>query len=139
MKINKTFVFDTNALVSAHLIVGSVSDQAFRRALQLGELAISEDTMLEFIEVIYRKKLDRYFKDEHARMRLIQKMEGYAITFSPIEKISDCPDSSDNKVLELALASKASCIITGDKKHLIPLHPFRGIPIITPDDFLKRF
>ncbi len=44
MKIDKVFVFDTNALVSAHLIVGSVSDQAFRKALQLGEIAISEAT-----------------------------------------------------------------------------------------------
>jgi uncharacterized protein len=42
-------------------------------------------------------------------------------------------------ILELAVASKASCIVTGDKKHLIPLHPFRGIPILTPADFLKNF
>lgn len=90
MKINKVFVFDTNVLISAHLIVGSVSDQAFIKALRLGEIAVSEATMLESVDVVYREKLDKYFKDEHTRLKLIQKIEGYAITFSPTEKISIC-------------------------------------------------
>jgi uncharacterized protein len=139
MKIDKIFVFDTNALISAHLIEGSVSDQAFKRGLQLGEIAISEPTMLEFVDVVYRKKFDKYFKDEQARLKLIEKIEAYAVSFSPLEKITDCIDSDDNMILELAVASKASYIITGDKKHLISLHPFRGIPILTPADFLKVF
>jgi uncharacterized protein len=105
----------------------------------MGEIAISEPTMLEFVDVVYRKKFDKYFENEQARLKLIEKIEAYAVSFSPIEKITDCTDSDDNMILELAVASKASCIITGDKKHLISLHPFRGIPILTPADFLKIF
>lgn len=37
MKVNPLFVFDTNALVSAHLVEGSVSDRAYKHALQLGD------------------------------------------------------------------------------------------------------
>ncbi len=139
MSIDRVFVFDTNTLISAHLIEGSVSDQAFQKALILGVIGLSEPSMLEFVEVVYRKKFDRYFEGEYARLNLIQKIEGYAVTFSPVEKITDCQDPDDNMVLELAIASNASCIITGDKKHLIPLSPFRGIPIMRPDKFLKSF
>jgi uncharacterized protein len=130
------FVFDTNALISAFLLKGSVSDLAFRRATSNGALAVSEILMDEFLEVLLRKKFDRYFT-EGERAEIIKEVEQYAVIFFPTEKITDCKDPDDNMVLELAVASEASCIITGDKKHLIPLHPFRGIPIVTADEFLK--
>ena len=41
-------------------------------------------------------------------------------------------------VLEFALAASADCIVTGDKKHLLPLRRFRDIPILAPGDFLRR-
>ncbi|MGN6802815.1 MAG: putative toxin-antitoxin system toxin component, PIN family [Ginsengibacter sp.] len=54
------------------------------------------------------------------------------------ERVNACRDPKDNKFLELAVAAKASCIITGDKD-LLELHPFRGIPILTANDFLNDF
>jgi predicted nucleic acid-binding protein len=41
-------------------------------------------------------------------------------------------------VLECALAGEADYLVTGDKKHLLPLRQFRGIRIISPAEFLKR-
>jgi putative PIN family toxin of toxin-antitoxin system len=58
--------------------------------------------------------------------------------FSPTEIITDCRDPKDNKFLELAVEANASCIVTGDKDLLV-LDPFRGIPILTAADFLKKF
>jgi putative PIN family toxin of toxin-antitoxin system len=138
MKLDKVFVFDTNSLVSAHLIAGSVSDQAFQKALRLGAIAISETTMIELVDVLYRKKFDKYFNEEQAREKLIQKIEEYAVTFSPSEKITVSIDPDDNMFLELAVASQASCIISGDP-HLRALNPFREIPILSASDFLKVF
>lgn len=54
---------------------------------------------------------------------------------TPSEKITACRDADDNILLELAVAANAACIITGDKD-LLELHPFRGVPILTPRDFL---
>jgi len=51
------------------------------------------------------------------------------------ETINSCRDAKDNKFLELAVAGKASCIVSGDDDLLV-LNPFRGIPIITPREFL---
>lgn len=69
---------------------------------------------------------------------LIEKIETYAVTFSVTENIMACPDPDDNMILELAVAAQAACIVTGDK-HLLSLHPFRDIPILSPSDFLKLF
>lgn len=41
----------------------------------------------------------------------------------------------DNKFLDLAVAGQATCTITSDSD-LLDLHPFRGIPILTPAQFI---
>jgi predicted nucleic acid-binding protein len=48
------------------------------------------------------------------------------------------PDPNDEMVLECALAAEADVIVSGDKKHLLSLREFRGIPIIPPAEFLRR-
>ena len=37
-----------------------------------------------------------------------------------------------------ALVAEANYIVSGDKRHLLPLRQFRGIPIVSPSDFLRR-
>lgn len=46
---------------------------------------------------------------------------------------------SDNRILECAIADHADCIVTGDRKHLLPLGDHQGIPILSPADFLRAF
>jgi len=45
-------------------------------------------------------------------------------------------DPSDNKFLELAKEGKADYILSGDN-HLLDLKTFRGIQIITPNEFFE--
>ena len=47
-------------------------------------------------------------------------------------------DPSDDKFLEVAVAGKASYIISGDK-HLLTLSKFQGIQILKPRDFAQRY
>ena len=42
----------------------------------------------------------------------------------------------DHRILECALAAEADFLVTGDKQHLQPLKAFRGIPIVSPREFL---
>jgi len=53
------FIFDTNALISAHLLGKSVSAEALNKALRIGSLVFSNRTLSEFAEDLYREKLDR--------------------------------------------------------------------------------
>ncbi|MBD2778869.1 putative toxin-antitoxin system toxin component, PIN family [Iningainema sp. BLCCT55] len=51
------------------------------------------------------------------------------------EQINECRDPKDNKYLELALSGQAECIVTGDNDLLV-LNPWRGIEILTVQEFL---
>jgi len=46
-------------------------------------------------------------------------------------------DPDDDKVLECAEVGGASHIVTGDRRHLLPIGSHKGIPIVTAADFLK--
>jgi len=136
--MNEFFLFDTNSLVSASLIGGTTLSRAMDLAVMLGKLAFSNATMDELVEVLFRKKFDKYFLNDEEKWSAIQRIALNAVFFSPVESIVDCRDPKDNKFLELEVESNASCIITGDKDLLI-LHPFRGIPILNAADFLNNF
>ena len=45
-------------------------------------------------------------------------------------------DPDDDKVLECAEVAGATHIVTGDRRHLLPIGSFKGIPIVTAADFL---
>lgn len=132
------FVFDTNALISAALLKNSVSAKAYDHAIVIGSIAISETFLNEFTEVLSRGKFDRYFLSKEERIEPIRFLETRATKFESMGKITASADPDDNMILELAVASHADCIISGDP-HLLTLHPFGGIPILSPSDFLNQF
>ena len=45
-------------------------------------------------------------------------------------------DPDDDKVVECAVVAGATHIVTGDRRHLLPLGSFQGIQVISPADFL---
>jgi len=48
-------------------------------------------------------------------------------------------DTGDQKVLECAFAARATHLITGDHKHLLPLQSYKGTMIVSPSEFLQIF
>jgi uncharacterized protein len=56
-----SFVFDTNALISAMLSPFSTNATALKLAERKGEAVYSDATFSEFSQVFCRKKFDRYF------------------------------------------------------------------------------
>jgi putative PIN family toxin of toxin-antitoxin system len=129
------FVFDTNVIVSATLLAGSVPRQAFDKALDKGTNLISVPVLLELAEVLGREKLNKYLLEEE-RMRFLVALLKESELVEVTETITDCRDARDNKFLELAVSGKADYIISGDADLLV-LNPFRGIQISTPRDFLS--
>jgi putative PIN family toxin of toxin-antitoxin system len=129
-------VFDTNVIVSAALLAGSIPRQAFDKALDEGAILLSTPVLLELAEVLSRRKLNKYVLEEE-RMRflvaLLKETELIAVT----ETVTDCRDAKDNKFLELAISGKADYIVSGDNDLLV-LNPFRGIPVLTPREFLNQ-
>ncbi|MEA5512102.1 putative toxin-antitoxin system toxin component, PIN family [Crocosphaera sp. UHCC 0190] len=132
---NKRFVLDTNILVSALLIKNSSTFKVIKIIETIGVTLYSEDTLQEINQVLTRKKFDKYLTLEEKQefiLKFIERSELVRIT----EIITICRDSKDNKFLELAVSGKADFIITGDQDLLI-LNPFKNIPVITVNEFLK--
>ena len=55
----------------------------------------------------------------------------------PGETVTDCPDYEDNRILECAAAS-GSVLIVSDDTDLIAMSPWRGTPVVTSSEFVKR-
>ena len=48
-------------------------------------------------------------------------------------------DPDDDKIIECAVVGGATHIVTGDKKHLLPLGSYQGILIMKAADLLAQF
>ena len=129
-------VFDTNTLVSAALNKKSVSRKAFEKALEVGEILASLETIQELNDVLFRTKFDKYVSVEERQLYIMNYL-GVAKVLSVELKISDCRDPKDNKFLELALTANAEIIVTGDDDLLV-LHPYHSVHIMKSSAFLER-
>ena len=128
-------VVDTNVLISAALLPKSTSARALDRVLDECLLVQSEATLVELIDVIMRPKFARYF-DEERRSRFLFVMAQVSEVVAVKTRVTECSDPKDNKFLELAVDANARCVVSGDA-HLLGMHPFRGIAIVTPGRFLE--
>lgn len=128
-------VLDTNIYVSA-ILVGKTCEEILQYARDgRYEIAVSPAILEELSNVLSRKfgwsgrqvatvleDLKTFTKWVHPRRRL------RVITM----------DEPDNRILECAVAAKASSIITGDTRHLQRLKSYRNILILSPAQFLQR-
>ena len=134
MSLEARCAFDTNAAVSALLFEDSIPAQAFYAVLDRGQVLTSQAAFAELSNVLARRKFDRYATTEE-RERFLAMLLRDAPLVEITEEIRVCRDPKDNMFLELAVCGGASCLVTGDQDLLAP-HPFRGIPILTPAQFL---
>ncbi|MBE8989216.1 putative toxin-antitoxin system toxin component, PIN family [Nostoc sp. LEGE 12450] len=136
MTNNRRFVFDTNVLISAFLFSQSKPRQALDQATVIGVIVLSSSVLSELEEVLYRPKFDRYLTKER-RQEFLEDLTENAQFIDVTEQINECRDPKDNKYLELALSGQAECIVTGDDDLLV-LNPWRGIEILTVQEFLAK-
>ena len=131
---SKRFVFDTNVILSASLFADSSPRKALNKARAEGKIVLSFAVIEELYDVLKRKAFNRYLSEEE-RLQFLTTLVSEAVLVDITEQVTDCRDPKDNKFLELAICGKAECIVSGDGD-LLDLHPFRGIEIFTPREFL---
>jgi putative PIN family toxin of toxin-antitoxin system len=116
------------------LIVKAPPAIALIKARTIGTLLISDEIAAEYVRVFSKEKFNKYVP-LYYRLSFIENIISNAIPVAITMPISACRDPLDDKFLSLAVAGKATCIISGDNDLLV-LHPFRYIPILRPNDFL---
>ncbi len=135
MRTNVRYVFDVNVIISALLFETSKPAQVLRYALANGQVLVSLELLEELNEVLGREKLNRYVTREQ-REEFLETFVERAVLVEISAKVQECRDPKDNHVLALALSGQAQTLISGDRDLLV-LHPFRNLPIVTPEEFLR--
>ena len=127
-------VIDTNVLISSVLSSRGKPRQVVRHILIQGTLLLSKPTIEELESRLTQPKFRKYVDVEEVN-DFINFLRGVAQFIAPNETIAECRDEDDNKFLEVATSGEADVLISGDGD-LLELHPFRGIPILKPAEFL---
>jgi putative PIN family toxin of toxin-antitoxin system len=124
-------VLDSNVYVSAIVFGGNP-----RAILDLAEQGLFEVSVSDPIKADVERVLALNFTWTKER---IDEATYYLWTLAhatvPRQTVNDCIDPDDNRVLECALEARAKVLVTGDN-HLLKLHPYREISILTPKQFL---
>lgn len=126
-------VFDTNIYVSAFVLPGSKAEKAILKILD-GEdtLVISKEIIDETLTVLSGK----FKQDREAISRTAIFLSDIAELVTPSKKIKILKDDPDNRIIECAVAGKASVIVTGDKR-MLEMGSYQGISIISLKEFLE--
>ncbi len=132
-------VVDTGVLVSALIRPrGTIGDVL--RALRDGRFVpiYSTPMVVEIVDVLSRPKFQvKYHVQPDDMTALVNLLRLRGELVIPEREITACRDPKDNKFLEAALVGEADVIVTGDDDLLV-LHPFEGVDILRPAEFLAR-
>ncbi|MGF1585778.1 MAG: putative toxin-antitoxin system toxin component, PIN family [Bacteroidales bacterium] len=131
------FVLDTNIIISAALFKNSVPDRSLRKALEIGNILLSGNTVAEITIILNKPKLDKYITVKD-KLVFLNRILTNAKFIEVIHTINECRDPQDNMFLELALSGNADLIISGDYDLLV-LNPFCSTPVITPREFIDNY
>ena len=127
-------VLDTNVYLSAILFGGKCA--RFRELAREGkiEIFVSEPILAELAGVLRRK-----FQWESGQITLVlEEIRSFTSLVVPYRKVDIVKnDEADNRILECALEAQAHYLVSGDKRHLLPLKKFEGIRIVSPAEFLE--
>lgn len=124
---------DTNVIISA-VIFGGKPEKVLKLAQEGKIRLVISGAILSEIRNVLTVKFNR---DETEIKRLVKWLVAVGKIVEPKRKISKVGYGPDNRILECALAGKTDYIVSGDKKHLLPLSEFEGIKIITVFQLLK--
>lgn len=125
-------VLDTNVLVSGLLSPFGPCGEIVRM-VSSAELTLSFDARIitEYKEVLLRPKF-KFEKDKIDALLDHIEHRGLAVASSPLPQ--SLPDIDDEPFLEVAIAAKVICIVTGNHIHFPP-DLCLGVSVLSPSDF----
>lgn len=127
-------VFDTNVYLSALVFPGGTCDRILRfaRSEQMN-VFVSPDILTEIKEVLTKKF--KFTEDESEE--LIERVLAIAELVYPRFRVDRIKKMErDNRILECADEAKANYLVTGDKKHILPLKKHGDTHILSPAQFI---
>lgn len=129
-------VYDTNVLISG-MIWGGVPYDCIELAQRNRVEAV---TCSEILDEFSEKLITKF----NASASRTAEIVGELLNFHQLVKITNqlksvTTDPDDDKIIECAVVGGATHIVTGDKKHLLPIGSYQGILIVRAADLLAQF
>ena len=128
-------VIDTNVLV-AGLLTPFGSSGEIIRMVSSGQLVLCYDArvLAEYRDVLLRPRFQ--FNTEHVAS-LIDYIRHFGQVHPTQPLPSPLPDPDDEPFLEVAIAGKVCCLVTGNKAHFPHSH-LQGVKVFSPTNFLTQ-
>jgi putative PIN family toxin of toxin-antitoxin system len=124
-------------LVSAFIAAGPPSrivEEAIDGRL---ELVLPEPVMEELERILVEKlAFDSERWREVEALLADLAVESVPVPEGPVEPVTSDPD--DNLILACAVQAGVEVLVSGDRKHLLPLGTHRGVRVLTPQGLLAE-
>ena len=132
-------VFDTNTILSGVLWSGNESRLIELAEIDQLELYTSQEILREVERVLEYDRIQKILaKSDLTQEEIIEKITELSHVVNPAEKIDVIKaDTSDNRILECAIAGEVHYIVSGDE-HLLKLKDFRNIRIVRSRELLDE-
>lgn len=124
-------ILDTNILISA-IGFGGKPRVILLLALQKRIYPVISPILLAELSEVINKKLPKLVPQ---LFRIEKQIKEKFRVIEPKKELHVLKDQDDNRVLEAAFEGECDFIVTGDKE-LLKLGKFKGIHILTADEFL---
>ena len=129
-------VADTNVYVSAIVFGGTCEDIFVLARSGLVEIFISPAITRELRRVLL---VGFQWTERQVREAMTETAALTSLLHPTVRLANIVGDDDDHRILECAVSADAEFLVTGDKKHLLPIKTFRGVRIVSPREFLDLF
>jgi len=129
-------VIDTNVFISGLNFAGKPGEVLDMLIKEEIDVYISSFILSE-LENILRERFG--WVDEQI-VKALSIIEAKAIKIQPKIRLSVIKEKdADNRILECAVEAEVDYLISGDKRHILPLKEYSGVQLLSPDEFLRLF
>jgi putative PIN family toxin of toxin-antitoxin system len=135
--VTRRVLCDTNVLVSA-FIAGGPPSRVVEAAIEGRIELVLADPVLEELERVLTTKL-RFTAERVRDVSVLldelasERIPAPTTTFEPITG-----DPDDDLILACGVDAGVQIIVSGDRRHLLPIGEYRGVRIITPQALLAE-
>ncbi|MBI5620616.1 putative toxin-antitoxin system toxin component, PIN family [Candidatus Gottesmanbacteria bacterium] len=133
--MSRLAVVDTNVWFSGFFWKGTAFLALERLYTKEFVACFSRETFIEWEQTLFAST--QKLGESNRFLVYKRDVKRSALFVEPTEHISVCRDPKDNQFLDVAAASGAAFLVTGDKDLLSP-KTFRTTRILTPREFLKQ-
>jgi putative PIN family toxin of toxin-antitoxin system len=129
-------VLDTNVIISALLNPDSEIAKIVYYARSGRFMAVTCDHIISELRLVLAKKFHRpvYYVDSVIR-EFLKFVVVVGAKNSGLKLLKD--NQGDNEVLKCAMVANADYLVSGDKKHILPLGKINGCKIVSAKEFIE--